>query len=747
MPPIHRPLILSALVAPFSLAANAALEEVIVTAQKRTQSIQDTPISIAAFTEGQIRQRGITSINDIGGAVPNVKITPTPTNTTAATIAIRGSVTHNPAISWEPTVGVYIDNVYVAKNTGASFDVADIERIEILRGPQGTLYGKNTIGGAVNFITRLPQGDWGGEVRIDVGNYELRTLYTSLDFPSLDLGVGALKTKLTTSQKSRAGFYDNRPDPYGNALAQPVKRSELNDLDREAYRFDAFLEGNAPYTVRYVFDYSYIEQNPSKGQLTHVDVSDTSFGPLPASFADYLTASDRNHGNTSLNRAIREETRNRSHSLFVDLELTDDLALRYIGNAREMTAAEQVDIDGSPLDIFGSEKYIDYQQSSHEIQLSGYTGSTTWVMGLYYFEEEADAAQPIDFFPFLYDDPILGAFYRRQDNRFGFDNSSTAVFGQAEWVPQARWLEERLTLTLGLRWSEEKKRASIDNDGTTPFSARDQERFNNLSPTLIASWAFSYDVSAYIKLAQGWKSGGFNGEAATREAFLSPYDEETVRSLELGLKSMLFDGRVQLNASAFQNVTEDMQQTIFISGAGAQSNVENAGEATVRGFELEIIAKLGEKLRLGLNYGYLDTDYDEFIDTDPSTGLRRDFADEKDFPYAPRHSAGAFVEYTVARGEWGEMSAYLDYQYVDDYVPYVNPNQNRTSQIDAYGLLNGRFTLGNIAVGKFGTLDIALWGKNLTDEGYRLNTVPFGPWTVSYFGDPRTYGLELTYTF
>lgn len=731
---------------PFSLSANAMLEEVIVTAQKREQSIQDTPISMVALGADSLEQRGISSLGDIAASVPNVKITPTPTNTTATTIAIRGSVTHNPAISWEPTVGVYIDNVYVAKNTGANFDVADISRVELLRGPQGTLYGKNTIGGAVNFITQRPSGELEGSVTASAGNYDLRALRGSLNLPAVALSIGELKSKVVASKRERGGLYKNISDPYANPLAEQVPGSELNDLEREAYRLDLLLDGQQ-YSARYVFDYSDIKQAPAKGQLTYVDVTDMSLGPLPPSFADYLTSPKDNHKRSSLNRAQREETNNRSHSLFFDYDLSDQVAVKYIANAREMTAADQVDIDGSPLDIFGSEKFIDYRQQSHELQVNGGVGPNQWVVGVYYFKEKADAAQPIDFFPFLYSDPIFGAYYARQDNEFGFDNDALAVFGQAEWQPQAAWLNKQLTLTAGLRWTEEDKKAYIRNDGVTPFSAKDSKRFSNLSPTLIASWEFNDKFNAYAKFAYGWKSGGFNGEAATLDAFLSPYDEETVQSVELGMKSSTLDGRLRLNLAVFRNTTKDMQQTIFIGGGGAQSNVENAGKSTIDGFEVELLASPLRNLQLGLSYGYLDAQYNKFADTDPLTGERRDFASEKDFPYTPRHSVGAHVDYLVVQGDWGDLRAYLDYQYVDDYVPYVNPTQNETSEVSSYALLNGRLTLGSLRLGSSGTLDIGLWGKNLLDREYRSNTVPFGPWTVSYFGDPRTYGVDLQYSF
>lgn len=712
--------------------AHAQLEEVIVTAQKRMQSLQDTPISIAVFTDDQIEQRGISNIGDLAASIPNVKITPTPSNSASSTIAIRGSVTYNPAISWEPTVGVYIDNVYVAKNTGSAFDLADLERIEVLRGPQGTLYGKNTTGGALNMITKRPTGELGGDIQAGIGNYNLRTLYGTFNLPALELGSARLSTKLIGSTKRRDGLYKNDPDPYGNPAAQPVPHSELNNLDREAYRFDALLEGDQNYSLRYVFDYSHIDQNPPKAQLTHVDSS------MAPELGDYETSPRDNRRRVSLNDAGREDIRNRSHSLFFDYALSDAVELRYIANYRKMTAKEQIDLDGTPLTIFTTGKDIDYNQQSHELQLSGHTDRTEWVLGAYYFRERADAYQPAE-----------SIFAPYQRNPFGFDNDSKALFGQLEWRPGAAWLEDRLALTGGLRWTEEKKDARLQNDSSIPgaaFIGNSDKRYDNVSPMVVVAWEFTPDINVYAKLSQGWKAGGFNGEAPTLEDFLTPYDAETVRAYELGMKSTFFDGRLQLNAAAFRNVSKDMQQTIFLADGSARSNVENVGKSRIDGFEAELVASPIADLRLGVSYGYLDPEYRKFIDVDPVTNERRNFASEKDFPYAPRHTVSGYVEYTFGRTAWGEVIGHLDYQYIDKHVPYVNPDQNEQSQIRSYELLNGRLTLADVPMAS-GSLQVALWGKNLLNKEYRLSTIPFGLWTMSYFGDPRTYGVDVKYSF
>src|SRR5690625_557030 len=278
------------------------LEEVVVTAQKREQSLQDTPISIAAFDADTLEQKGVSNIDDLGTSVPNVKITRSPSNSTGATLAIRGSTTFNPAISWEATVGLYMDGIYIGKNLGGIFDVAELERVEVLRGPQGTLYGKNTLGGAVNLITAKPTGELGGKLKAGYGNYERMTGHGMLDLPALDLGqAGQIMARLSTSYKTRDGLYKNKPDPFGNALANERSSSELNNLNSKVGRYDILWDVNDRLELRYVYDYSRINQKPPKQQLTYLDPDIVNiFDPdLYDQMKAYLTGENDNRRKTS----------------------------------------------------------------------------------------------------------------------------------------------------------------------------------------------------------------------------------------------------------------------------------------------------------------------------------------------------------------------------------------------------------------------------------------------------------------
>ena len=720
-------------------AGNAAaqLEEVIVTAQKREQSLQDTPIAVTTFDEIAIDSRAINNVRDLALMAPNVQIAESPGGTSGATIAIRGSSTINPAITWEPVVGLYLDGVFLGKNLGGIFEIAELERVEILRGPQGTLYGKNTVGGAINLITRLPGEEFGGRVELSAGSDSYQRARLRLDTGAL----GPVRASLAYQRAERDGFYQNvDSDPTGgfNPFVNPRSSDEFNNQDSEVWRLDALLDATDNFRVRYVYDYSDREQEPSKAQLTDVnqflfELQDLGF--LGELLDLYTVPESDNAGRISNDWAQFENSESEGHALFVDWNI-GALTLKSITSYRELDYDDLIDIDGSPMDLFHSSREIDYEQFSQEFQLLGSTGSLNYVAGLYYFEEVADVVNPITFF---------GLFGSPTDrNEYGMDNDSIAAYGQVEWRPGAI---ERLSLTLGVRYTEEEKYQYILHPNTSTgglgaFAENDEDTWDNTSATFVAGWDLTEEINIYGKVAQGWKSGGFNGEAPTAEAFHDSYDAEDVMSYELGLKSLLAGNRLQLNVAAFYNDVTDMQFSVFLEGSGgAASTVANAGEATFQGIELELVWQIIDALTFSANYGYLDAEYDEFIEGGMNV------ADFKDVPYAPEHTLSLALDWAVGNWHWGNLNAHIDFNYNDGYVPYTDPNQNATSQIDDFEIWNGSLILSEVPLGDRANLQFSLWGKNLTDEDYRQNTIPFGFWTASYFGPPRSYGVDARLNF
>jgi iron complex outermembrane receptor protein len=715
------------------------LEEIVVTAQKRSQSVQDIPIAISAFDQAAIEANRIERITDIGNLAPNVEIVDSPTNTTSATVAIRGASQINPAITWENAVGIYLDGVFIGKNLGAVFDIADLERVEVLRGPQGTLYGKNTVGGAINLISRKPSGEFGGSVTGTAGNEGLWAVRASVDTPEM----AGLKGTVSVYKEERDGFADNERDPAGefNPLVNPPSDDEFQNEDTQAARVALLWDATDSLSAAYTFDYSETDNLPRFGQLTQVSPNSVLYsGGLQEA---YLTDDDDRAEEGSNDWAFEEKSEVEGHALDITWR-GDNITLRSISAYRELTWDDVIDIDGTALDLFHSERHVDYEAFSQEFQLTGSMDNLDYVLGVYYLDEDADVFNPITFFG-GFGNPTL-------DNRYGLDNESVAVYGQGDWRPAM--FDERLTLSLGARWTEEDKDQYIDHPYAF-FTEDTDDTFDNTSVSVAASWAFTDNVNAYARYAQGWKSGGFNGEAQDAAEFLSGYDDEEVDSYEIGLKSLLLEGRLQLNLAAFYNEFDNFQASVF-EGAAAASVVYNVPEYQTEGFEVEALALVTEDLQVSLTYGYLDASVEEL----PS---QFDFFDEDDAgtPYSPENSLSLGLDWNIAQTGYGTWGLNVTYTYLDEYVPYFDPDQNAASEIDSRSLLNARLALTEIPVGDSGNLEIALWGQNLTDEDYRINTIPFGGvdqrvdpnggsgvgWTTSYFGDPQMYGVDVTYSF
>lgn len=734
----------------------ASLEEVVVTAQKREESLQEIPIAITAFNAETLEDMGISDIGGLTGFVPGLVVQPTVGGSVNAAISIRGSGLTTNNLSRDTSVGLYLDGVPIAKTSGAIFDGVDIARMEVLRGPQGTLYGKNTISGAINIITAKPTGELGGYATVGVGNEDLRTLRSSLDLPAVGevgRGLGKLSTKLSYIRRLRDGFFEN--DFPG-----------LKDYDNKnqwGTRFASVLDVSDQFSVEYAYDQFEVDQRPT--MLTQHDGS----GKRPDSAA--------------ADSARRSDVGIKGHSLTLNYDFGEspvpgDLAFKSITAYRELETRSFSDFDGTAADLFRFIIDNDFEQTSQEFQLVGSTDSLEYVLGLFYYEEEWSTFNPRWIFQF-------GGDNYNYDTR-GAEAKSYAAYSQVTWSPDA--FDRRLELTGGLRWTRDEKDAVRLQQSLTNFLTqgpqspnacvclRDEtgmpltvsgapagtaipggpigptdlvpithsDSWTEVTPMIVATYHFSDDITGYAKYSSGYKAGGINGVAETNETFLRGFDQEVMDSYELGVKSRLLDNRLQVNAAAFLNDYEDIQVNTFVPSVIGIS-VNNAGAATISGLELEVMARPVPNLDLVLNYGYLHTEYDEYLDLDRTTGQLVDFSDQRKFAYSPRHTVNASLVYSFDPMPVGSLRARIDYAWLDDQ--YIGVNDDPTSNIDAYGLWNARLTLADIPTGGRGELAVSLWGKNLADEEYLTSSVNLQVFTANQWGDPRSYGLELTYRF
>ena len=747
---------------------------IVVTAQKRAENLQDVPIAISALGSSYLEARGISSIDNIGALAPNVKFERAPASGTIAQIAIRGSVTINPAVTWEPAVGLYLDGVYIAKNQGAIFDVADLERVEILRGPQGTLYGRNSLAGAVNLVTAKPSGKLGGKLDLSYGDYDYKRARAVLDLPAM----GPFSVKLSGQITKRDGFVDvvDNPVPAAAPFARPASTSQAQSLDGRSAMVQVRFEPSSNLTFDYMYDYSKYDQRPGAGQLLRVNTNGDPrdiFDPGSPGYIGVplgLFANPQRQKRLSIDAApFGEFSRIYGHALTATLDL-GAAELKSITAYRDLKFVDSLELDGSPIDIARTSRITDMNSFSQELQITGaaLADRLHYVVGGFYYDESAGTLNPQTFFG------LFGPFANEFDSRYASNTRAWAAYAQADFA-----ITDALKLTLGGRYTEEKKDISrflqVLRDpaipaAALPFTVADirvgdlpDARFSNFSPAATLSYEVNRDVNVYARFARGYKSGGFNGEtnvftAPTPECptgtpeLCNPYRPEKVDSYEVGVKTVLADGAMTLNLAGFYDKHKDIQLSVFDAQGAASSKVLNAAAATIRGVELETVIRPAPWLTFNGSFAWLDADYDSFIEG----GV--DVSDNRAFPHTPKYSVSAGFDWRVAEGNWGRVNLLADLSMVSKYYtyPYALRAASASDQIAADTRSPGR-TIVNLTASvtkiPLGRLEgkLSAWVHNLTYEKAPSNFIDFGPGfggiLLGYFPDPRTFGLTAGVSF
>ncbi len=705
--PTHRFLCAAACLLPLGqAAAQPVLEEILVTAQKRTQSLQETPISLAVFDEAGIERLGITNIGDIQNLVPNLSIIPFGVSPTTLRIYIRGIGTVDSQITQDPPVGVYMDGVYMARNSGLAMDVAEIERIEVLRGPQGTLYGRNTTGGAINVITRRPGDEFEFAQLFSFGRFSEVRSRSMLNLPLTD----QLAARLVYQRHDRDGWIRNTGEG-----------EDFHAYDKEAMRGDLRWQPGEGITVDYTWDRSVSDFGGSYYHLVELNPDFDVF------FPDLAGTLERQRGRASKAelalpfRASRERTSGHALTVSIDTPVGE---LRSITAYRELKQNAYQDYSANPdISFFVNDPFrLDQEQWSQELQLVGSTndGRFDYVAGVYYFEEEGteDALDRI---------PLFGVDLPR---RIDVENRAVAAYGEVTWHPE---MAPDWSITVGGRYTRDRRKA--DNN----IDPRTSAKFNNFTPSLTVNYAIDDVTSVYAKVVTGYKSGGFNLRQAN---FADGFDEEELISYEVGWKSELMQRRIRFNGALFYADYDDIQLDILVPDQPdpTLTITENAGEAEIWGLETDITAMLTSDLLLSFSYGYLNTDVKSVVGDD---------ANLYELPNAPKHSLTAGIDWTLARTRAGELSLAVDYAWRDDYQTGVRRLVG--IDVDAYSVTNARLTLTGSDWFAAGEYRVALWVKNAFDKEYFADT--FGSFNglhanrVATYGDPRTYGIDLEYRF
>lgn len=722
------------------------LEEVVVTAQKREEFLQQTPISMTAFSADQLAQMGASRAIDIAQYTPNISIVANTISNSGLAVSIRGMQSSDASLAADSKIGLYLDGVYLARIGSASFDVVDIEQIEVLRGPQGTLWGKNTTGGSINMVTEKPSGQFRFKQVLSLGNFDYWRSNTTVDTPEWH-GLAAK-------------FSFNRMRKDGDVENTHPSSSTLGEMDNEAYAIALRWTPTDEFTA----DYSYDRHNrdgvgPSL-QLSAVNpglaARPTAWltgagGLRPIANPFHAAAAEVDgHRRTHLSVNARQEHIDLAgHNLTLSYEL-GDIELKSVTGYRTYDGIKPADFDGGTysIPIFEADNFETHTQFSQELQVVGSAldDRLSYVAGLYYFMENGEAENPQTFAVAAGTLPsgerILASV--TTPLRYTTHNYSAAAYSQASYTPV---FDDKLRLTLGLRYTRDHKQSKLVTRG-----AEAEHEWSAVNPAFIVDYQLLDDMNLYGKVTTGYNAGVFNIRATSAALFNEPADEENLTNYEVGMKSEWLDRRLRVNTSLFWMDYEDLQVNQFVASAtGASSIISNAGKARVRGLELEVMARPIPELTVSANWGYTDFDYQEFITSiDQVTGIAVDSADSAKPALAPKNTANIGVEYQFQPWSFGALSARVDASYSDSYD--FHPFLTRYTHADSRTLYNARLTLADVAVAQ-GVLSVSAWGKNLTDEEYIANGIDFGVDSGSLgfagviYGPRRSYGVDLTYRY
>jgi iron complex outermembrane recepter protein len=777
------------------------LEELTVTARKRAERLQDTPVAVSAFSSADLKDADIRRINDISNQVPNLSYDATTETSGAARVNLRGVGNGDPILSDDPGVGIYLDGVYLARAQGTLFTVSDVERVEVLRGPQGTLFGKNTIGGAVNVITRKPElDDFFGTAEVRVGNYRRFDTRLSLNLPVVDERAAA---RLSFATATADGFTKNKGTGSdldddkllgvrGQLLALPTDSLEVllsldhsrEDRKPRGYKCKVSnpfpVAANAMTRPDLAATGTEFRSAPSTAIVAQqVDVRGTGqqLANLATGANPFLDAcaQDELRDTRSVDSDLsyqREDLGTSGATATLSWSIDENLSLRSISSWRRQELEQRRDFDATGL-RFVAQDAVDaggeqQDQLSQELQLTGrgLDGRLSYVAGLFWFSEKnADRGYigsstgstilfPSDFpnpSPLVVTPTTYDAF------RLQVENRSYAAFGQGTYD-----LTDRLSLTLGARLTAERKRARRDSvcqgvglspggmcaaTGQINFAFEGVSRSKEISPITTLKYELSDAAQVYASWSRGFKSGGFNGRADSA-SLTNELDDEKLTSYELGFKTLLFDDRLRVNGAFFHDVYEDIQLSI-VRGNATTTQLEifvtNAGRAEINGAELELRAIPTPGLELFSTAGVTHARYTEFdAPADPADSRIPDDPEDRSLPNTPAYTLNVGMSYLLPLGSLGDLRARSDWSVIGrsgaDVVDSRTLRRSKHGELDAqlaWMLPDGR-------------TELVLFGSNLLDREHVVNGIDFGASfgnAVLVYNAPRTYGLEVRRSF
>jgi iron complex outermembrane receptor protein len=715
-------------------AEEPTLEEVVVTARKRQENLQDVSSAVSALSQKDIAKRFDTDLRGFANAAPNVQIDDLQQGPgSPAAIAIRGIGTTDVEKSFDPAAGVVVDGIFIGANSGAMVKAVDLESVEVLRGPQGTLFGRNSIAGVINITRSQPSTDAvAGTVRLGYGNY---ADFQADGYINVPLG-DSFAFKLGAAKRQRDGYYFDRTTDQ-NVGAQDYKSLspsflwKVQDglevtyrLDKSWQKQDTDIQLNLAQPNQ-VWCFYYQQCAPSlttpQGGDRYVTLSNTA--PKPA------------HFDTDM------------HNLHVAWDVAQGYKLDYLFGYFKTKEEAFQDWDGTPLDLYSTLRPANYYQHSHELRLT-YSGDgpLSYTVGLYSWNSgyRINLTSYIGFIDFLTGGAVPPGFQATVLQTVQQKTDSQAVFFEGDYKFGDAW-----TLNVGGRYTKDKKTSGLIDPGMPELATRGsldnpfEESWTQFTPKLSLKYRFSPDLMVYGLWSRGFRAGGFDGRPGTYHSAATAYNPETVDNYELGWKAEFLDRRLRLNGAVFVMKYKDKQEEESVnvpSGTGQETLVVNASSATIKGVELDFAANIYAGLSVSGNIGILQAKYDSLVD--PTTGT--------DLSHLHLRRSPPFTATVTPAYEWtvgkGTASAQVDYHYIGpEELTFLNSPQGRNAHqtvLDAS--LN--YTVDRTR--------ISVYGLNLTREdawtqAYDVGTsVNFGGlWTYATPRAPRTYGVRITQSF
>lgn len=701
-----------------------SVEEIIVTAQRREQRLLDVPASVAAVSADAIRDLNIQQVSELSNHVPNLAIDSTTSLNSA--VYIRGVGANSRNIGFDTRVGVYLDGVYLGQSPALNQELVDLERVEVLRGPQGALFGKNTVAGAINLISRRPSFAREGYVGLRVGAHDEIQATARYNLPLSD----TLAAKLSVNRAERDGFTKNLYDggTVGNRDVWSW-RAQLRWEPTEDLLVDVSADG---LVAREAGEYGNAFTN---------------------TFGTALSAGYANPRTVDLDHQNRDERDVYGLAVEVAYDLASGPTFKSITAWRSTDFFSTNDLDYSPLDLLWVDFDDSYDQYTQEFQLvSSGEGPLGYVAGLYLYQQDSETARTGRVGSL---GPALGVAPGTTLPTAGdLRTRNVALYGNAEYQ-----FTEKLTVGAGFRWSWEEKVVDYAIDGSgLPALGLATGRFadsrvdRDFSPTVTLTYAFQPRLTGFLRYAKGYKSGGYNLDFVSAAIFPGDleFDKETAASFEGGLKGELFDRRLNFSATAFETTFENYQVDQFqqLAGGGVAIVIGNASEVRSRGVELEGEFRVTGGFTIDASLGLQEVEFTSF----PGGGSGGSDASGKRVPGAARVQGALGATYVQPLGDDFRLLLHADYSYRGSYYSDIDNLDTivvggATVPFDRVPLqtyVNGRIALSQEAQG----WEVALWGRNLFDEDNILiyGGDIFGTRTRRYT-PPRTWGVELSARF